>query len=75
MEVFVRYSRYVSVLKGLTLSLFAYVATALVTGVDWAAVGVYLVVPDIAWSGAYLTLVVAVFGTTISPYLFFCSPI
>jgi len=71
LEVFVRYSRYVSVLKWLTLSLFAYVATALVAGVDWAAVGVHLVVPDIAWSGTYLTLVVAVFGTTISPYLFF----
>ncbi len=71
LEVFVRYSRYVSVLKWLTLSLFAYVATALVAGVDWAAAGLHLVVPRVEWSGTYLTLVVAVFGTTISPYLFF----
>jgi len=71
LEVFVRYSRYVSVLKWLTLSLFAYVATVLVAGVDWHEVGVHLVVPRIQWSGTYLTLVVAVFGTTISPYLFF----
>jgi len=71
LEVFVRYSRYVSVLKWLTLSLFAYVATVLAAGVDWVQVGIHLVVPDIQWSSAYLTLVVAVFGTTISPYLFF----
>ncbi len=69
--VFVRYSRYVTVLKWLTLSLFAYVATVLVAGVEWREVGAHLVVPRIEWSGAYLTLVVAVFGTTISPYLFF----
>jgi len=71
LEVFVRYSRYVTVLKWLTVSLFAYVATVLVSGVDWAAVGFHLVVPQIQWSNAYWTVVVAVFGTTISPYLFF----
>ncbi len=37
----------------------------------WASVGFHLVVPDIEWSNAYWTIVVAVFGTTISPYLFF----
>jgi len=71
LEVFVRYSRYVTVLKWLTLSLFAYVATVLVSGVDWASAGFHLVVPQIQWSNAYWTVVVAVFGTTISPYLFF----
>ena len=39
LEVFVRYSRYVSVLKWLTLSLFAYVATVFVVGVPWGTVG------------------------------------
>ena len=70
-EVFVRYSRYASVLRWLTLSLFAYVGTVFVVGVPWPTVGLSLVVPNISFSGDYLTVVVAVFGTTISPYLFF----
>ena len=71
LEVFVRYSRYVSVLKWLTLALFAYVGVAIVVHVDWAAVGLHLVKPTISWSGDYLTSLVAILGTTISPYLFF----
>ena len=71
LEVFVRYARYVTVLKWLTVSLFAYVLTVLVAGVDWRAAGTALVWPTLEWSGAYVTVVVAVFGTTISPYLFF----
>ncbi|MBW4021892.1 MAG: divalent metal cation transporter [Proteobacteria bacterium] len=71
LEVFVRYSRYVSVLKWLTLSLFAYVATVFVVGVPWGAVFLHLLVPHVSLRADYLTVVVAVFGTTISPYLFF----
>jgi len=71
MEVFLRYARYVSVLKWLTLSLFAYVATVFVVGVPWGTVLLHLVVPHILLRADYLTVVVAVFGTTISPYLFF----
>ncbi|MGA9866905.1 MAG: divalent metal cation transporter [Acetobacteraceae bacterium] len=71
LEIFVRYSRYVSVLKWLTLSLFAYVATVFVVKVPWASVALGVVWPHLSMSGAYLTAVVAVFGTTISPYLFF----
>ena len=71
LEVFVRYSRYASVLKWLTISLFAYVATVFVVGAPWGSVATSLVIPQIQWSGSYLTVVVAVFGTTISPYLFF----
>jgi len=71
LEVFVRYSRYVSVLRWLSLSLFAYVATVFVVGVPWLTVARNLVLPPISLSGGYLTVVVAVFGTTISPYLFF----
>jgi len=71
LEVFVRYSRYVSVLRWLSLSLFAYVATVFVVGVPWLTVVRNLVLPPISLSGSYLTVVVAVFGTTISPYLFF----
>jgi NRAMP (natural resistance-associated macrophage protein)-like metal ion transporter len=71
LETFSRYSRYVSVLKWLTLSLFAYVAVALVVHLPWGLVGHSLIVPRITWSAAYLTAVVAILGTTISPYLFF----
>ncbi len=71
LEVFVRYSRYASVLKWLTLSLFAYVGVALVVHIPWATVGYHLVVPNISLKADYLTVVVAILGTTISPYLFF----
>ena len=71
MEVFMRYARYVSVLRWLTLSLFAYVATVFAVGVPWPTVALNLVVPHIEWTGSYITVLVAVFGTTISPYLFF----
>ncbi len=71
LEVFVRYSRYAAVLRWLSLSLFAYVATVFAVGVPWLTVARNLVLPHIGLSGDYLTVVVAVFGTTISPYLFF----
>ena len=71
LQVFVRYSRYVSLLKWLTLSLLAYVATVFVVNVPWLEVLPQLAVPRIGFSGDALTSVVAVLGTTISPYLFF----
>jgi Mn2+/Fe2+ NRAMP family transporter len=71
LEVFVRYQRYVRVLKWLTLSLFAYVGVALVVHVPWLTVASHLVLPRISLKADYLTVVVAVLGTTISPYLFF----
>ena len=71
LEIFVRYARYVAVLKWLTLSLFAYVGVALVSRVPWASVGYHILIPSISLAPGYLTVVVAVLGTTISPYLFF----
>jgi Mn2+/Fe2+ NRAMP family transporter len=71
LEVFMRYSRYASVLRWLALSLLAYVATVFAVGVPWLTVAQNLVVPHIKLSGDYLAIVVAIFGTTISPYLFF----
>ena len=71
LEVFVRYSRYVSVLKWLTLALFSYVGVVFVVHVDWASFGYHVVAPKIDWTPAYLTSLVAILGTTISPYLFF----
>ena len=69
--VLVPYSRYVSVLKWLTFSLFAYVGVVFTVHIDWRAVGIGAVVPRFELSGDSLTLIVAIFGTTISPYLFF----
>jgi NRAMP (natural resistance-associated macrophage protein)-like metal ion transporter len=71
LETFVRYSRYVSVLKWLTLSLFAYVGVVLVVHVPWSSVAWGLLVPQAKFDADTLTMVVAVLGTTISPYLFF----
>lgn len=69
--VFIPYHRYVSVLKWLTFSLFAYVGIVFTVHIDWAKVAVGAVVPRFALSSDTLTLIVAIFGTTISPYLFF----
>ncbi len=71
LETFVRYARYVSVLKWLTISLFAYVATVFTVGVPWLHVASGILLPHLQFSGPYITVVVAVLGTTISPYLFF----
>lgn len=71
MEVWLSYERYSSVLKWATLSLFAYVAVVVVAQVPWGEALTSLVVPRIEWTGAYAMAVVAILGTTISPYLFF----
>lgn len=70
-EVWLSYERYASVLKWATLSLFAYVAVVIVAHVPWGEALTSLVVPRIEYTGAYATAVVAILGTTISPYLFF----
>jgi NRAMP (natural resistance-associated macrophage protein)-like metal ion transporter len=71
LQVFLQYTRYVSVLKWLTLFLFAYVATLFMVKVPWGEALRSFVVPSVHWDKDYLTTVVAVLGTTISPYLFF----
>ena len=70
-EIWLSYERYASVLKWATLSLFAYVAVVIVAHVPWEEALTSLVVPRIEYTGAYATAVVAILGTTISPYLFF----
>lgn len=71
LQVFVPYDRYARFLKWLPLALLAYVAIPFVMPIDWKAVGLGLVRPPIPFSSHYLITVVAVLGTTISPYLFF----
>ena len=70
LQLFVPYRRYASILKWLTLSLFAYVAVLLVVRTDWSAALVGLVLPTNLGRNALVTIV-ALLGTTISPYLFF----
>ena len=71
LQVFIPYQRYVRILKWLTLALLAYVATAFVVHIPWPEVLARAVAPHMSWKPEYITTVVAVFGTTISPYLFF----
>ena len=71
LQIFLQYTRYVSVLKWLTLFLFAYVACMFMVKVPWSEAAKSLVIPSLHWEKDYLTTVVAVLGTTISPYLFF----
>jgi Mn2+/Fe2+ NRAMP family transporter len=71
LQIAVPYTKYVPYLKWLTLALFAYIATAIVVGQPkWAAIRSTFW-PSISLDGAYLTALIAVLGTTISPYLFF----
>jgi len=71
LQVFVRYRRYAPVLKFLTLTLFAYVATALTVNIPWSAALLATIWPKPTINTDYFLMVVAVLGTTISPYLFF----
>ncbi|MDO9441578.1 MAG: divalent metal cation transporter, partial [Beijerinckiaceae bacterium] len=71
LQIFLQYTRYVSVLKWLSLTLLSYLACVAVVRVDWEALARSIVVPALSLDAAYLTTVVAVLGTTISPYLFF----
>jgi NRAMP (natural resistance-associated macrophage protein)-like metal ion transporter len=71
LEIFIRYARYVSVLKWLCMALFSYVICVFVIDVPWSEVVKALVVPRLSADPAYVMAIVAVFGTTISPYLFF----
>ena len=70
-EVFMRYGNYVRVLKWLTLALFAYVVTLFLVHVPWNEALGTIVIPMIRPGSAPLIMIVAILGTTISPYLFF----
>lgn len=71
LQVYLPYRQYVRYLKWLTLALFAYVATAFVVHVPWMEAIRATVIPGISWHVDYWMALVAVLGTTISPYLFF----
>ncbi len=65
------YKQIARIFKWLTLVLFAYVATAFLAHADWKAVLAATLIPRMNWSREFLSVLVAILGTTISPYLFF----
>lgn len=71
LQIMTDYRRYMMILKWLTLSLFAYVGVVLVVDIPWGEVLRGLFVPHLQFSSTYLSVIVGVFGTTITPYLFF----
>src|SRR3979411_1365029 len=71
LQVFVPYRRYAPVLKFLTLVLFLYVATAFTVNIPWGEALLAAVWPKPSIDPDYFLMLVAVLGTTISPYLFF----
>ena len=70
LQIFVPFPRYAPILKLLTLALFAYVGTVLLVHTPFDAL-VQTLLPPIVWDKSYASMLVAVLGTTISPYLFF----
>ncbi|WP_132145139.1 NRAMP family divalent metal transporter [Luteibacter rhizovicinus] len=70
LQIFVPFSHYSPVLKVLTLSLFAYVGTVFVIHVPWGEVIKGIAIPKATFDARYVVAIVAVLGTTISPYLF-----
>lgn len=70
-EILLPYKKYVKILKYLTMALFAYVITAIVVGGNWSEILVASIVPHIEFTPTFAMMFVAIFGTTISPYLFF----
>jgi Mn2+/Fe2+ NRAMP family transporter len=70
-EVFVPYHRYAKILRWLCLSLLAYFAVLFVAHVDWSSVVTGIVIPQMQWTKLEVSFLIALAGTTISPYLFF----
>lgn len=71
LQVFVPYHRYVHVLKWLSFALLTYVCIVFSVKIDWGQVGSHLIMPRLPLSADALTVILAVFGTTISPYLMY----
>jgi NRAMP (natural resistance-associated macrophage protein)-like metal ion transporter len=71
LQIYIRYTSYVKYLRWLTVALFAYVLTAFVAKVNWGHALRATVLPSLSFDTRYFTTLIAVLGTTISPYLFF----
>jgi Mn2+/Fe2+ NRAMP family transporter len=71
LEIFISYKTYIQILKWLALALFAYVITGFLIQTPWTEVLKATLIPHIEMNQEFLLIIVAIFGTTISPYLFF----
>ncbi|HUX89947.1 MAG TPA: divalent metal cation transporter [Gallionellaceae bacterium] len=71
LQIKIPYQRYIGVLKWLTLSLLAYAGIIFTVNIPWKEVLYTAVFPQLQWTPQYVSMIVAIFGTTISPYLFF----
>lgn len=71
LQIFLPYHIYANILKYFTFSLFAYIITAFIVKQDWLMILKSTLIPEFTFSSAYLLNIVAILGTTISPYLFF----
>ena len=69
--IMIPYKRYIKILKYLTLSLLTYIVTALIVGGNWYQILIATIVPHVEFTADFATMLVAILGTTISPYLFF----
>jgi len=69
--IMIPYKRYIKILKYLTLSLLTYIVTAIIVGGNWYQILIATIVPHIEFTTDFATMLVAILGTTISPYLFF----
>jgi NRAMP (natural resistance-associated macrophage protein)-like metal ion transporter len=70
-QVWLPYATIANIFKWLTVALFAYIITAFIVRAPWAKVGLSFVVPHIRFSSMWLSTMVGVLGTTITPYLFY----
>ncbi|MBP7805098.1 MAG: divalent metal cation transporter [Candidatus Pacebacteria bacterium] len=71
LQIFTTYANYAKYLKYLAFVLLAYIASALMSHLDWALVWKGIVAPTLTWGKDQIFMICAVLGTTISPYLFF----
>ncbi|SAK61928.1 natural resistance-associated macrophage protein [Caballeronia ptereochthonis] len=69
----IAYARYAKFLKWLTLAMFAYAGVLVLVDVPWHTVASRLLIPRVVWSEDYMTMLIAVLGTTVSPYLLFAQ--
>lgn len=71
LEIFIGYRIYVKILKWLAFSVLAYIITGIIINPDWKEIFNYAFIPRIVFTKEYLFAIIAVFGTSITPYLFF----
>lgn len=70
-EILVPYKRYVKILKYLSFFLLAYAITAIIVGGSWNQILIASIIPHVEFSSSYAALLVAIFGASLSPYLYF----